>query len=205
MPSAYPPKHQENLPKCTLNPSYLWRFPVDRLHIKKFLVSGRADWVLGYSPQPEDGALLVALEAKERSEFSSGESQLIAHLSILRENRRKAGKTNIITQGFYSDGHRFAFVYITEDGTVEQFPTFDVGIEGGLSLVFSFIVAMLETALKSTPIATPTKTGKQQDEEIKDFKDEVWSKYYKLMDASLRVGNDSDHDIDNVIEVSEVF
>lgn len=64
---------------------------------------------------------------------------------------------------------------------------------------------MLETALKSTPIATPTKTGKQQDEEIKDFKDEVWSKYYKLIDESLRVGNDSDHDIDNVIEVSEVF
>lgn len=172
---------------------------------KKFLVSGHADWVLGYSPRPEDGALLVAFEAKRRLEFSSGESQLLTYLAILSENRRKAGKTNTITQGFYSDGSRFAFVYLTEDGTVKQSPTFDLGIEGGLDMVFSFIVAMLETALKSTPTAIPTKTGKQQDKEIKDFRNELWSKYYKLMDESLRVGNDSDHDMDNTIEVSEVF
>ena len=172
---------------------------------KKFLVSGRADWVLGYSPKDEDGALLVALEAKQRSEFSSVESQLIAYLAILRENRRKAGKTNIITQGFYSDGRRFAFVYITEDGTVEQSSCWDITAEGGLSMVFSFIVAMLETAVKSTPTATPTKPGKQQDKEIQDFEDEVWSKYYKLRDESLRVDNDSDHDMDNTIEISEVF
>lgn len=64
---------------------------------------------------------------------------------------------------------------------------------------------MLETAVKSTPTATPTKPGKQQDKEIQDFKDEVWSKYYKLRDESLRVDNDSDHDMDNTIEISEVF
>ena len=33
----------------------------------KFLVSGRADWALGYSSKDEDGALLVAVEAKQRS------------------------------------------------------------------------------------------------------------------------------------------
>lgn len=40
---------------------------------KKFLVIGRADWAVGYSSK-EDGALLVALEAKQRTEFGSGES-----------------------------------------------------------------------------------------------------------------------------------
>ena len=124
---------------------------------------------MGYRSKDEDGALLVALEAKQRSEFSSGESQLIAYLAILRENRRKAGKTNIITQGLYSDGVRFAFVYIDNDGTIVQSPTWDIEAEGGLSMVFSFIVAMLETALKSTPTATPTKPGKQQDKKIQDL------------------------------------
>ena len=67
---------------------------------------------------------------------------------------------NIITQGFYSDGRRFAFVYITKDGTIKQSSTYNLGIEKGLSMVFSFIIAILETSLKITPTATPTKTDK---------------------------------------------
>ena len=142
------------------------------------------------------------MEAKQRSEFSTGESQLIAYLAILRENRRKAGKTNIITQGFYSDGTRFGFVCIKDDGTIVQSPTWDTQAGGGLRMVFSFIVAMLETALKSTPTATTTKPGMLQDKEIHKFDDEVWSKVYTSMEESLVVDDDSEDDMDDVIDLS---
>lgn len=72
-------------------------------------------------------------------------------------------------------------------------------------MVFSFIVAMLETALKSISTATATKTSKQQNKKIEDYLDKIWSKYYKLIDESLSVGNDSDHNIYSTIEVSEIF
>jgi hypothetical protein len=49
----------------------------------EFLVTGRADWALGYSNAGDEGTLLVAIEAKQRSEFSKGEAQLIAYLAIL--------------------------------------------------------------------------------------------------------------------------
>ena len=166
----------------------------------KFLVSGHADWAMGYSSKNEDGALLVAIEAKEKSEFSSGESQLITYLAILRENRRKAGKTNIITQGFYTNGNCFGFVCIKDSGLIMQSPTWDRRAEGGLSMVFSFIVAMLETALKSTPTTTPTKPGMLQDKEIRDFDDEVWSKIYISMDKSIVPGDDGD--MTDVIDMS---
>ena len=68
-------------------------------------------------------------------------------------------------------------------------------------MVFSFIVAMLESALKSTPTATPTKPGKQQDKEIQDFGDEVWSKVYNCLDKSLGVSDGSDDDMDNLSEL----
>ena len=67
-------------------------------------------------------------------------------------------------------------------------------------MVFSFIVAMLETALKSTPNASPTKPGVLQDKEIYDFDNEVWSKVYALMDESLAVDDGSDDDMGDVID-----
>jgi hypothetical protein len=67
----------------------------------KILVTARADWALGYDTAGDEGTLLIAMEAKQRSEFSKGEAQLIAYLAILRENRLKARKPNIITQGFF--------------------------------------------------------------------------------------------------------
>ena len=158
----------------------------------KFLVSGRADWAMGYSSKDEDGALLVAVEANQRSEFSAGESQLITYLAILRENRRRAGKTDIVTQGFYSDGAHFRFVCIKDDGTIMQSSIWEIRTEEGLSMVFSFIVAMLETALKSTPTASPTKPGILQDKEIHNFDDEVWLKIFKSVGESLAIGDDDD-------------
>ena len=82
-----------------------------------------------------------------------------------------------------------------------QSPTWDTQAGGGLSMVFSFIVAMLETALKSTPTATPTKPGVLQDKEIHNFDDEVWSKVYKSIEESLVV-DDGDDNMDDVIDLS---
>jgi hypothetical protein len=154
----------------------------------KFLVTGRADWAMGYSNAGDEGAILVAIEAKQRSEFSKGKAQLIAYLAILRENRLRAGKTNIITQGFYSDGSQFAFICITADGSIKRSPIFEIGWEDDLKIVFNFIITMMETAMKSTPNATPTKPGQQQEKEINDFEDEVWSKVYEQMDRSIVTG-----------------
>ncbi|KAL2056961.1 hypothetical protein ABVK25_002700 [Lepraria finkii] len=208
--SSTPPKGALNSPtKTPKKPIKLYpastisvEIPNPSIPNSKFLVSGRADWALGYSSKDEDGALLVAVEAKQRSEFGAGESQLIAYLAILRENRRKAGKTNIITQGFYSDGTRFEFVCIKDDGKIVQSPTWDTRAAGGLRMVFSFIVAMLETALKSTPTSSPTKPGVLQDKEIHNFDDEMWSKVYTSMEESLAVDDNGDNHMYDVIDLS---
>jgi hypothetical protein len=165
----------------------------------KILVCGRADWSLGYSSLGSEGALLVAMEAKRREEFSRGEAQLIAYLAILREHRRRAGKINVVTQGFYSDGTRFAFVCITADGTIEQSSIFDTNDIGGLQTVFSFIVAMIETAMKSTPNATPTKAGRLREKDVNHYKDEVWSNVYNSNEI---LALDSDDDMGDAVDVS---
>jgi hypothetical protein len=166
----------------------------------KIVVTGRADWALGYSTPGDEGTLLVAMDAKQRSEFSKGEAQLIAYLAILRENRQRARKTNIITQGFYSDGTRFVFIYITAEGIIKESDSFNIDKKEGLRMVFSFIVAIMETAMKSTPNATPTKPGQLREKEVNRFKDEVWSKVYTILDKS--VVTCSDDDMEDVVDVS---
>lgn len=180
-------------------PSTSVKIPNRSISNGKFLLSGCADRAMGYSSKDEDDALLVAVEAKHRSKFSIGELQLITYLAILQENRRKAGKINIVTQGFHSDGDHFAFVCIKEDGTILRSSTWGVEARGGLGMVFSYIVAMLKTAMKSTPTVTPTSPGPLQDKDIRHFDDEVWSRIYGLMDESLAVDDD---DMDDVFDMS---
>ncbi|KAL6715560.1 hypothetical protein ACLMJK_006521 [Lecanora helva] len=167
----------------------------------KVLVTGRADWAFGHTPINEDGALLVAMGAKQRTEFSAVEARLITYLAILREKRRQAGKVNLLTQGFYSDGVRFAFISIREDGTVILSPTCDIFMRDGLDLVFSYIVAMLETAMKSPPSTSPTNPGSARENKIEKFDSEKWAKIYKLMDDSLAINDNSDDDMENMIGI----
>lgn len=168
------------------------------IHIKKqsaeFLITGRADWAMGYKSMGDEGSLLNAMVAKQRSEFSKGEAQLTAYLAILRENRRRAKKVNYRTQGFYSDGTRFGFLCITEEGVVRHSRIFDISKKGELKVVFSFIVNMMETAMKMTPTVTPTKLGPRRDLEVESYHDEVWTEIYKWVHESVVVSPDSTED-----------
>ena len=120
-------------------------------------VNGRADWAFGDGTKYDSlGTLLAAVEAKTRSEYSKGEAQLLCYLAILREQRLQAGKTNVVTQGFWSDGFRYTSMSINNSGTVEQSRCFDIMSDDGLKTIFNFIVSILETSMKSTPNATPT-------------------------------------------------
>lgn len=71
--------------------------------------------------------------------------------------------------GFYSNSQRFAFVYITKDGTIKISKTFDIRLPGVLKYVFSFIISIIETAMKSMPTTTLTKPGLQQIREVSNF------------------------------------
>ena len=160
-------------------------------HPAEFLITGRADWAMGYKAMGDEGSLLNAIEVKQRSEFSKGEAQLTAYLAILRENRRRAKKVNHSTQGFYSDGTRFCFLCITQEGMFRNSRIFDIEKRGDLKVVFSFIINMMETAMKMTPTVTPTKPGPQRDLEIGSYHDEVWTKIYACIDESVVVPSDS--------------
>jgi hypothetical protein len=142
--------------------------------------TGRADWGFGYGGRDgvEHGTFLVAIEAKRREVFSTAEKQLLSYLAILREQRKKAGKTNTAIQGFYSDGYRYCFMSINAEGVVEVSHQFDVLSPEGCKTIFNFIVTILESAMKSSPNVTPTKAVEQREKEIGNFKEEVWSKVY---------------------------
>ena len=134
----------------------------------------------------------VTIEAKRRLLFSTAEVQLVTYLAMLRELRMQAGKKNTVTQGFYTDGYQYCFMAINADGVVESSPIYDVMNREGGKTIFNFIVTILESAMKSSPIVTPTKSAEQQEKEINNFTGEVWSKVYVPYLSSPRLEVDGD-------------
>jgi hypothetical protein len=147
---------------------------------EKVRVTGRADWGFGYGGRngATHGTFLVAMEAKRRDLFSTAERQLVTYLAILRELRIRAGQTNAVTQGFYTDGYRYCFMAINADGEVQSCAPYDVMSPEGGRTIFNFIVTILESAMKCSPTVTPSKAAEQRDKEISNFTREVWSKVY---------------------------
>lgn len=61
-------------------------------------------------------------------------------------------------------------------------------------MVFSFIVNMMETAMKMTPTVSPTKPGPRRHLEIESYDDEVWTEIYRWVHESVVVSPDSTED-----------
>ena len=143
-------------------------------------VTERADWAFGYSGRQgiTHGIFLVAIEAKRDKLFLCGQPQLLTYLAILRELRIRAGKTNTVVQGFYTNGYLYCFMAIDADGEIEESPIYNIRLQRDRKTVFNFMVTILETALKSSPTVTPTKAGEQRDKEINNFDGEIWSTVY---------------------------
>lgn len=144
-------------------------------------IAGRADWALGYGARDDalTGAVLIAVEAKRRENFGQAEAQLLTYLAILRELRINAGKQNPVVQGFFTDGARYTFMAIKNDGEVLRSRPYEVNVhdQGDLKIVYNFIVTLLETACRSTPTTSPVKSEKKA-EEVKGFNSLVWAKMY---------------------------
>jgi hypothetical protein len=141
------------------------------------LVSGIADWAMGYGDRTvlEDGAVLLAVEAKRRGNTFNAEAQLLAYLATIRQLRIQANKRNVTTQGFFSDGEIYRFMCIRNNGTVMKSRLYDISLDRrDLKLVFNFLLNMLITAAESSPNTSPTKPGPKQDKEIENFDQNVF-------------------------------
>jgi hypothetical protein len=123
-----------------------------------------------------DGTVLIAVEAKRTENLSQAEAQLLAYLATIRQLRIQANKTNVMTQGFYSDGETYSFMCIRNNGSVMCSNTYNIRYKPELKTVFNFLLGMLGTAAQNT---SPTKRGLKQDEEIENFDQEVFVKVFK--------------------------
>ncbi|KAE8446626.1 hypothetical protein EG329_011819 [Mollisiaceae sp. DMI_Dod_QoI] len=190
------PTTPSKTPESTSQPLPIKVFPEMSLSVQikgksgqKWLISGIADWAMGYGNQAalEDGAVLLVVEAKREDLFSGAEGQLLAYLATIRQLRIQANKENVMTQGFYSDGRRYTFICIRNDGTVMRSRPYDTSFKRDLKLAFNFLLGMLITAANSSPNTSPIKLGKERDEKIKNLD---W-------DVFVKVVEDTDDDTDS--------
>jgi hypothetical protein len=178
--------------KSTFQPLPIKVFPEMALSVQvkrggqKWDISGIADWAMGYGDRAalEDGAVLLAVEAKRSELIFKAEAQLLAYLATIRQLRIQANKKNVMTQGFYSDGGIYRFFCIRNNGTVMKSQLYDVSMRGKpLKSVFNFLLGMLITAAESSPNTSPTKPGQEQDKRIENFDRDVFVEVFEDIGA----------------------
>jgi len=179
--------------KSTFQPLPIKVFPEMALSVqvqrggRKWDISGIADWAMGYGDRAalEDGAVLLAVEAKRSELVYTAEAQLLAYLAIIRQLRIQTNKKKVMTQGFYSDGGVYRFLCIRNDGTVIKSLVYDVSTPSKqLKSVFNFLLGILVTAAESSPNTSPTKPGQEQDERIENFDRDVFVEVFEDIRAN---------------------
>jgi hypothetical protein len=191
-PSYIAPTTPLVAPKSTFRPLPIKVFTEMGLSVKvkrgdqKSHISGIADWTIGYGNRAssDDGAVLLAVEAKRKEFLLKAQVQLLVYLATIRQLRIQADKKNVMTQGFYSDGEMFRFVCIRNNGTVMMSDMYDIYTrKTHLKTVFNFLLGMLNTAAESSPNTSPAKPGPEQDERIEKFDQDVFVKVFKGIDS----------------------
>lgn len=164
---------------------------IDHVSTKPIRVSGRADRALVYGTRDsvDSGTIVVAIEAKRRETFSVAESQLLAYLAILRQLHIQGGKMNTTVQGFFTDGERYTFMAIRNDGIIQRSHVFEIDVnEPGatqLKSIFNFMVTMLDTSSPSIPHGTPTKPGATRDCGITHYDNTMLGKAHLTNDIPI--------------------
>ena len=119
-------------------------------------VVGQADSGLGCDGREtvKEGTFLGVIEVERRQDFSMGERNLLAHLAILRELGAQQREASTMAQGFFTDGERYTFVAIRNDGTIKQSAVYGVDYmlknkQPQLKTIFNFIITILDNLRKS--------------------------------------------------------
>lgn len=159
-------------------------------------VTGRADWALSYRTRNEalDRTVFVAIEAKRRDQFGGAEVQLLTFLAMLRQLRIDAGKRDCMAQGCYTDGERYAFMCIDNDGRVARSNVYDIRGPEQRNVVFNYIVTVLESAVRTSPTMSPVKETRGADE--KELGANLYESVYTV-DEELEI-LDEEHDSEGV-------
>jgi len=180
-------------PKSTFQPLPIKVFPEMSLSVqverggREWLVSGIADWAIGYGDRAllQDGTVLLAIEAKRKGNASNAEAQLLAYLATIRQLRIQGNKKNVMTQGFFSDGEIYRFICIRNNGTVMKSRHYDISLNRHLKSVFNFLLSMLITAAESSPNTSPTKPGPEQDEKIENLDQDIFVNVFDDVDYDV--------------------
>jgi hypothetical protein len=180
-------------PKSTFQPLPIKVFPKMSLSVQvekggqEWLVSGIADWAIGYGDRVvlEDRTVLLAIEAKRKGNVSNAEAQLLAYLATIRQLHIQANKKNVMTQGFFSDGEIYRFMCIRNNGTVMKSRHYDISLNRHLKSVFNFLLSMLITTAESSPNTSPTKPGPEQDEKIENLDRDIFVNVFEDVDYNI--------------------
>ena len=142
------------------------------------VIDSRVDFGVGFAfrvkpwvdPNRCFHSFLLCVEAKLKDNLESAYGQLVTYLECLRESRIYRGKPDSSVYGMVTDGFKYVFVCITNEGVLRLSRQFDV-MQEDLPVILGCLGYILEKAIAMSSKFSP-KTGVLQTEQIDNDFDE---------------------------------
>lgn len=84
---------------------------------------------------------------------------MFAYLGMMQSERIGSLKTNPVIQGFVTNWREYQFMSISNDAVVGMSLRLRILNERDRKTIYHWIIAMIDTAIKGTPSASPTNPG----------------------------------------------
>lgn len=135
-------------------------------------IKGRLDWALNYEIKKgvKPGSILVVWEAKRMGHALTGLPQLLVYMTGVLESRRD--RINQTVFGVLSDSGNFTFAFV--DDQRKFYVSKPYSWAADQSAILSYIDAIFEDAIQSSPHTTPVKAGNTVLFNYKEYLNKRW-------------------------------
>lgn len=134
------------------------------------LLSGFADYTIWYDSENDTkfATNLIMIEAKKVGATESCLGQLTAYMGIVHACRKEEVKQNCNVYGASSDGLKFRFCSIDNNGNWSQSRLLEWAM-GDQSKIYSLFRSFIKVAALSSPSTSPSKNPRQRESVLVSF------------------------------------
>lgn len=124
---------------------------------KPHVLSGLADYSLGYRNDDTGSGNLIVVEAKRKDDMRKVYGQLLCYMGMIHQARKAESKNSAVIFGVATDGFEYRFWRVDHQSNVSSSPVYIWHMNTQRKHIYTIFRAIVRAAILSSPVTSPSK------------------------------------------------